>query len=1743
MKRRRRILTRYSSSSTFGDYGNISQSRPKCEHISVSKATSHAISTCSTAATFLIGLGLLYDGAAIEIISQRRSLSVQHPSRRHEAFPISDCVDQLLQSDVSMDGILTQTEYMRAIQTMNGLSTNGVDSSEIYSSLNFDNFSTMLFGVFSRYALSAWCKEDPTGRLVPCQGIQLDRPREYLEGICHDLGHYEIPSYRYTKSDFDEELEIQNIHLKEKVIKLDGVGEPRRNLQASQQCKIALAVGDSNRDDMLSRNDEYVRFVNQLSGQQYSSISTFDELPPALQANYDQNAGSDGEIDISGSKPGQTSTESQDEQIAALCDSTTAALDSDTLAPQPTMSPASIAVPSAETSPPNPTGGDTGGDPTVDCTGTVSRSQCNTALAIADLSRDDLLSQDEYIRFINRLSGNEFAGATFDGLPDNIQANFQKFALESGEVDIFGSKPGQSVVDEQDQFIDDFCCETDLAVSTPGAPTTPVPAMPTTPVPPTAGPPTTNETPTGGGPTRNCSGTVTRSQCNTALSIADLSRDNLMDESEYVRFVNRLANNEYAGGTFDQLPENLQDNFFEFATTNGQIDIFGSKPGQTSTSQQDEFLYALCCQTDLAVQNQSPTAPTATAPSSAPQPSSTSPMQSSPPTFSELFCRTQMASSDFNRDDKLNEEEYIRFLNRLTSNEFSGLTFDDLDEDLEQNFVNLARTDGLIDIFGSKPGQTPDDTQDAFLDEVCLDTANALDGGENAAPTSLPADQPSGGETTLPPTFGESTCYTAMAAADFNRDDYLNEEEFVRFLNRLTANQFAGLAFSELSEPIQGTYVNLSSDSDNKEIYIFGSKPGQTATEDQKTFLEKICVEVAVAFSQGESSSATPTPPTGGNATNPPTFSPGFSEVYNSFIVSNTQGLTADDLQSGANRQGLDDAYGEFATKATTELGVVVASNQRKDASLRRRKLVVSLSPESDEIYLLLDSTCPENVLTRSTCQTVFGKFDVTITDENPQEVSDEYTSATQVMISNGLLQTTLTEVDPSSLLLIVNASFPTRTTLQPTPAPNAEMSEPSATPAPVNEKNGKSLAGPIVGGLFGAILFCAAIGYVSTKGLPFSQSSSSRPGKQKQDDNEDGGFGRDDDGSAGGGGFADDEDDEQGPEQSPNKNMFGFGKKNKQGSDNQGFGDEFDDEEENAFGMNKNNGNKFDNPGGVYAFDEPSEVAEKDDNDGSMGGNDDVFGAGQTSPGWGNSKNVFEGGNQGWGANGANVSNNRGENFFGDPAFGDHEGEEGSRSGSDCESYSSSEDSTYQSENVDGDGNSAEENSYDNEGEEENSYSRSSADEESDSYNSGSTPGSLESDLRRKNEDMEAAIASGDWDAVAKAADTFGKGQDSSLEGSSKKDSREDDDNDEDESHSGSSHSASETGSRVTESSVTTTTEQQEERAEYRAQVDALVRLVLPDETDKVDAMMEQFKGREAELVSTLQTMQERSAIQRARAAVHKSKTRPQRPEGADGAYAIGTGGAVPVGEGGAAGTAAIAAASLPIPAAGMFDEGNGGFGDSHGGFGGPDTFGGNAQPQDDFEEEGSYYSGEGSRSQYSDEGPFSDEESGSQSSEEGSRSQSYTEGSYRSGSQYSGEGSQSYVNGEGSYRSGEGSRSYGSGQGSQSYVSGEGSRSHNSGEGSQSYISGEASQSYISGEESKSYISGEGSQSYVSGERSYRSGEGSHSGDEDGSFEEGPFSDEGSHYSGEEGSYYSGEKGEGSGSQERSFGDEQDT
>jgi hypothetical protein len=67
----------------------------------------------------------------------------------------------------------------------------------------------------------------------------------------------------------------------------------------------------------------------------------------------------------------------------------------------------------------------------------------------------------------------------------------------------------------------------------------------------------------------------------------------------------------------------------------------------------------------------------------------------------------------------------------------------------------------------------------------------------------------------------------------------------------------------------------------------------------------------------------------------------------------------------------------------------------------------------------------------------------------------------------------------------------------------------------------------------------------------------------------------------------------------------------------------------------------------------------------------------------------------------------------------------------------------------------------------------------------------------------------------------------------------------------------------RAVSDPVSTADANKASREEFRAEVIALLELVVPEEVDHVDEMLAQFAGREDELVETLMTMQERASAQ----------------------------------------------------------------------------------------------------------------------------------------------------------------------------------------------------------------------------------------------------------------------------------------
>jgi len=161
----------------------------------------------------------------------------------------------------------------------------------------------------------------------------------------------------------------------------------------------------------------------------------------------------------------------------------------------------------------------------------------------------------------------------------------------------------------------------------------------------------------------------------------------------------------------------------------------------------------------------------------------------------------------------------------------------------------------------------------------------------------------------------------------------------------------------------------------------------------------------------------------------------------------------------------------------------------------------------------------------------------------------------------------------------------------------------------------------------------------------------------------------------------------------------------------------------------------------------------------------------------------------------------------------------------------------------------------------------------EGDSIHSGSRTSGSSSMLGASLEQSRAVeidklVESGDWQGVVLAAARFEADQtfdgESSFSASSASRSSR---------WTGSATSATTPRSMATTDRTSASNlSSQRGQAEIRAEVEALVRRVVPEEADNIDEMMTQFKGREEELVETLRRMQERAIASRARLAVQKS-------------------------------------------------------------------------------------------------------------------------------------------------------------------------------------------------------------------------------------------------------------------------------
>jgi len=176
-------------------------------------------------------------------------------------------------------------------------------------------------------------------------------------------------------------------------------------------------------------------------------------------------------------------------------------------------------------------------------------------------------------------------------------------------------------------------------------------------------------------------------------------------------------------------------------------------------------------------------------------------------------------------------------------------------------------------------------------------------------------------------------------------------------------------------------------------------------------------------------------------------------------------------------------------------------------------------------------------------------------------------------------------------------------------------------------------------------------------------------------------------------------------------------------------------------------------------------------------------------------------------------------------------------------------------------------------------------------SADSSGASGSHSLDQARAVE-IDKLVEAGDWQGVVLAAARFEADQTfdgESFSASASQSSR----------WTGSATSATTPRSMATTDQSASNISSQRGQEEIRAEVEALVRRVVPEEADNIDEMMTQFKGREEELVETLRRMQERAIASRARLAVQKSaklearaKASPRGTGGSTSGQSVGSGG-----------------------------------------------------------------------------------------------------------------------------------------------------------------------------------------------------------------------------------------------------------
>ena len=526
-------------------------------------------------------------------------------------------------------------------------------------------------------------------------------------------------------------------------------------------------------------------------------------------------------------------------------------------------------------------------------------SDCIFALARSDGNRNNYLDRgSEYIAFLNLLSSQRYANVTsFDELPLPVTTQFDVWADRPLGLYILGSFPGTESATsvEQQETLNDFCYDTitvleELSTSRPSLQPSMTPSSNTFPTPPLIPQKTFEE-------------------CLTGMFVSDIDpMDMQLDQVEYVGFVNYMSDNQYAFPNYETLPDILRFNFVvlaDFNPTTGirTIDINGTSPGIDLNDvpvEQVDYLMKICDQTETSLNELNLfLEPESMAPSvtpdldlprpspfvgTRPPPSTGSPVTFVPtissvpslapiisasqgPTVSFNDCRVSIAISDANRDNLLNDQEYVHLVYRLSENDtYRFVSFEELPMNLKTNFNSLAaqgQTIGQINTYGAFPSQIPTEEEELFLQQVCQDTISSI----AAVPTPAPVLMPS-----VSPTRDFSECLRDIAFSDTSpRNNFLGEQEYTVFINLLSNGAFWRASnFRSLPRVLQDNFKTLASverenpdeNGNGNAIYVYGAIPPLHMPDAiQFEFLRRVCEDTEAALDEAIGAPSTPSTP------------------------------------------------------------------------------------------------------------------------------------------------------------------------------------------------------------------------------------------------------------------------------------------------------------------------------------------------------------------------------------------------------------------------------------------------------------------------------------------------------------------------------------------------------------------------------------------------------------------------------------------------------------------------------------------------------------------------------------------------------------------------------------------------------------------------------------------------------------------------------------------------------------------